>query len=251
MNRKDTTIILLSLWTVCGVCALTPSMAIADGPVPELEASRGLTIERMQVGTDILDPAFDVYVNPLTIGRAYGSVDPVLLTDVALQLAEGERVLQRPRKAITARQALKLAVNAASQHHDNVSLERLAQFATLRQDQDLAAQIAIGRKLAAVTRDTSDRVMASVADVEVEQYECLKFCLRTIQQARLTGDARALVALESDLEITIPEPIRDSVRKQLADARASIPESDNDNEPLIRALQRLEAASRCDLPSCD
>lgn len=246
------------------VCAMTPDPRVpapanekqigvtADAvPVPEMEATRVLAIERMDSVPDIDDPAFDVYVSATTIGRAYGSVDSALLTDVALQLAEGERVLQRPRKAISVHQALKLAITAASQHNDQASLARLAKFATLRQDNDLEAQVAAAQKLAGVSRDNTTEMMINVQDVDVADYERLRTCLSVIDLARLTGDARALAALESDLENAVPEAFHETMRKRIAETRVSLPEPEDGNEQLVAALERLKAASRCDTPSCD
>jgi len=228
-------------------CIWTSAAATAEGPIPELEASRALAIERMEASPDVSDPAFDVYVSPTTIGRAYGRVDPALLTDVALQLAEGERVMLRSRKAITFKQAFQLAVNAARHDGDQTSLARLEKFATLQQDKDLETQIVAARKLAAVSRDTTDRLIVAVEDVTVEDYKRLRNCLQVIDQARLTSDSRALAALASDLDILVPEPFRDNIRKRLDEALASIPEPDAANEKLIQALERLKSASRCQL----
>ena len=79
---------------------------------------------------DLADPAFDRYVNILLLGKAWDEMDAGLLVDVGLQLAEGERVLQRCHRAIGARKLLELATYVAVETNDKTALERLAKVAT-------------------------------------------------------------------------------------------------------------------------
>src|SRR5438874_12815553 len=51
---------------------------------------------------DVHDPAFDRYVDLDLATRAWQQADAALLADIGLQLAEGERVLMRPHKAVHA-----------------------------------------------------------------------------------------------------------------------------------------------------
>ena len=128
------------IWALitAAIISVLPNLTWAQHRAPVLDSSRVLAAERQNATTDISDPAFDVYVNPATIGRAYAGIDAVLLTDVALQLAEGERILLRSRNGITATQGLQLALMAASSKQDTTSLERLSRFAGLNNDQNLA-----------------------------------------------------------------------------------------------------------------
>src|SRR5579871_3302728 len=56
------------------------------------------------------DPAFDRYVDMNLLRKGWDNLDSSLLADVGLQLAEGERVLYRPHKAVGAEQILSLAI---------------------------------------------------------------------------------------------------------------------------------------------
>lgn len=81
--------------------------ATAQGtPVPGLE--------------DIDDPAFDKHVDILLVGYAWDQLDAGLLTDCALQLAEGERILMRKHKAISSQQLLAIATKVAADNRDSV-----------------------------------------------------------------------------------------------------------------------------------
>ena len=212
-------------------------------------ASRSLVVERVTATPDIMDPAFDVYARPELIGMAYAHGDSVLLTDVALQLAEGERVLLRSRKAITVAQAMNLAINAASQRQDTASLHRIAKFADLQRDKELAGKVAAAIKLAAVSRDTTFRMMVSVEEVEIEDYAKLREYNDQIERARLTGDTRGLEALDLDIEGCIPNPFHKHFRKMIGDARAAIPAEHKVDDQLVGTLSKLAAISRDDFRS--
>jgi len=151
-----------------------------------MQASRGLAAEREAAEIDAPDPAFDVHVSPATIGRACASFDAALLTDVALQLAEGERVLLRTRTGITAAQALKLAAKAAGTQHDNTSLERLAKFATLRNDTNLATQVAAAQKLAGTIRGTTVRLRVPIEEIDVDEYTRIRYCVQRMKRSPRT-----------------------------------------------------------------
>jgi len=215
------------------------------------QASRSLAAEREKTVPDISDPAFDVYVQPALIGQAYAAGDAALLTDVALQLAEGERVLLRSRKGITSAQIVQLAVNAAGQKQDKRSLQRLAKFAELRGDKQLAGQVAAAEKLAAVSRDTTSRMMVPIEVMEVEDFARLRYCVQKIDQARLTGDSRCLIALHEDIQSCIPDPFRGNLEKLITEARASIPPESAANEQFVGVLTRLAQISRDLVPPYD
>jgi len=209
-------------------------------------ACRSLAAERDRTVPDILDPAFDVYIRPAMLGRAYAGVDPALLTDAALQLAEGERVLLRSRKGITAAQALQLAVRAAGDKQDKASLERLAKHAESRGDKELASKIAATQKLASASRESPSRMMVPIDDIGLGAYGRIRYCIQKIDQAKLIGDARCLKAIEDDLDGCIPSRFQSDVRKLIADARASIPDDLKIDDQLVGVLSRLAATSRSD-----
>jgi len=57
----------------------------------------------------VADPAFDAFVDPALFGRAWADTDPALLTDLGLQMAEGDARLMRPHKGITSDEVLGVA----------------------------------------------------------------------------------------------------------------------------------------------
>src|SRR5262249_59130687 len=93
------------------------------------------------------DPAFDRYVDLTLLQEALASRDSAQVADVALQLAEGERILLRPHKAVKADKLLALAVRLAAKMQDRATLDRLAKMATARGDKGLATQIEAARNV--------------------------------------------------------------------------------------------------------
>src|SRR5438034_1860067 len=72
------------------------------------------------------DPAFDKYVDLDLLARAWNEKNAEMLTDIALQLVEGERVLLRPHKAVSADLVFAMAVKIAKEKYDNDNLKRLS-----------------------------------------------------------------------------------------------------------------------------
>ena len=89
------------------------------------------------IPADLDDPAFAQHINLLLLGVAWDNQDPALMTDLGLQLAEGERILMRSHKAIRSEQVLELAANLAGDRRDRATLARMAIVAKARGDKRL------------------------------------------------------------------------------------------------------------------
>src|SRR5438874_1940779 len=95
------------------------------------------------VGTAIRgsdDPAFDRYLDLEILDRAWGDKNASLLADVGLELAEGERVLFRGHKNISADQVLAMATRVAAERRDAKTLSRLAKACEAYKKTELGAQ---------------------------------------------------------------------------------------------------------------
>lgn len=71
------------------------------------------------------DPAFNRYITQESLDMAVNSGDPHVMTDAAMQLAEGERVLHRPHAGISAEDMMISATRIAARKGDTASIERL------------------------------------------------------------------------------------------------------------------------------
>ena len=99
----------------------------------------------------VLDPAFDTIVTPRALAAAWKHRDASALTDAGLMMAEGERVLKRSRKGLSASELLLAAARIAGQQHDRNTLDRLAGYARERGDSALAQQVQQARKMSAAS----------------------------------------------------------------------------------------------------
>lgn len=89
--------------------SLVATFAFADGP--------------QSAGND---PVFDRYVDVGLLRTAVETLDASLAADVTLQLAEGERILGRSHKSVSAEEAFGLAIQLATGNRDSETIERLA-----------------------------------------------------------------------------------------------------------------------------
>ena len=220
----------------------------ADSPAGEIaileQESRGGAAAAAGLPAELQDPAFDRYVDWNTFGTALAALDPVGVADVALQLAEGERILLRSHKATSADAALKMAIRLATDQQDKATLARLAQFARQQGNKQLAEQIAVSERLSGQARAAESGLMLSPADVTAEEFAWLQSLLRRIKQGAILGDRAALLETEQLLEQSqnLRQEHVQYLRKVLQRARESLPETKSGAENI--GLGKLSAASR-------
>jgi hypothetical protein len=204
---------------------------------------------------ELHDAAFDKYVDLRLLGDAWTRLDAARLVDVAMQLAEGERILLRPHRGVSAADTLKLAAKTAIDLGDSQTLERLQRIAQVRNDQALGALLASGAKLASASRDGDEKndeeMIIHAEGTGPAQYALLHACCRDLKRAKLAGDGKTLQILEK----VIPElPLVSAEQKQqlLKSAKQPTPEVDAKTAQLQKTLHLLAGASRCDMndPGC-
>lgn len=161
--------------------------------------------------SDMLDPAFARYVDLNSIGEALLEGDAAALTDAALALAEGERVLLRSHNSLTVAEVASAATRLAAEQKDAESLKRLSALAEQRGDKELVASIKAAEKLA--------RTLGSTRSIDQWTPERL-------------GD--------------LPGPVHGQLEKLLADTREALPEQRGATDTQLSALEKLADAARGD-----
>src|SRR5262249_16162160 len=151
------------------------------------------------IPVELRDPAFDRYVDLAQLGQALDSGNAGLVTDLALQLAEGERVLQRSHKSLSSTRVLKLAIRLAAEKKDTPALDRLRKLVKTRGDKDLEAWFSRVQTLAAGSRKPGSGWLESVEQLDTETLLMLKSYLDRIRQAKLLGDVAGLKALDAEV----------------------------------------------------
>ena len=196
---------------------------------------------------DLSDSAFDIYVNPLHIGQAWHSADAALMTDVALQLAEGERVLLRARKGLSAKEAFEVAVRVATERQDKVALERIAKYAAQANDAELTTSAAAAQKLASVSRDTTSRMLIDPEQIDLKRFGLMHDCFGHIRMAKIAGDVRSIELIEKEYLPYVPDSCLEGMTKCLGEARNIIESSKPLPPELTERLKRLALISRRDV----
>lgn len=145
---------------------------------------------------EFTDPAFDRYVDIIFVAEA---VDASLLTDAGLQRAEGERVLTRPHKAISAERILLFAAKVGADKGDKQVLARLKTAASMLKNEKLAATVQSGEKLARGSRTIRPQVMIAMDDFSGGLFLLMKAYVNAIRRARLFEDGALLGKLVENI----------------------------------------------------
>jgi hypothetical protein len=173
------------------------------------------------------------------VGEAIDNLDAASLTDAALQLAEGERMLQEKHPSgITAHQLLSKAAALAAEQRDQKTLARLAKAAEQTRSQELLAQIQVARKLGSQARAADPNLMVTVESTTVEAFDRMHGLVNAVKIAALVSDAELLKEIESELseDVDIPPPQREAIRKLVESAHVSLPAKESTEGEALRKL---------------
>jgi len=198
-------------------------------------------------GADIRpDPAFARYVDLDQLALAWSDKNPSLLTDFALQLAEGERVLQRSHKGITSDRLLSMAARIAAEKKDKAALARLGKAADSLKKPELAAQIATAQGLASASRDADPAQRFQIDRAKPEDFLLFRDSLDSILNAKLAGDADTLdVIIQLTPGMTqLSDQQRKYLVKAATQARDSLPKDSSSMDPTADAIESLLSGSR-------
>ncbi len=186
--------------------AATQEAPAAPSPAAGAEASDRRLDEILRVlasaGTippELRDPAFDYYVDLTLLGNAWADLDAALLTDLTLQIVEGERVLLRPHRVVRSSDLLEVAIRLAAAKNDEATLARLEKAVQRSENLDLAAQLAEARKLAADATATDAVWMVPVETTSAPVFARYKGFLQDIVAALVVRDRSTLENLEKEL----------------------------------------------------
>lgn len=196
------------------------------------------------------DEGFNDYVNLNRLGQAWRELDSEAIADAVLQLAEGERVLLRPHKAIDTDELAKVAVEVAADNGDAASLSRLARFAAARGNTQLSGRIKAAQKTSGTTRRISELKVdpGRLTTDDLDTYHALQMIAR---RAKIFGDVETLKDLEKELKeqdgINLPPLLRGELIQyaQVDSKLTSTVRSDSDPlKPTLTTLDKLSGVDR-------
>lgn len=196
----------------------------------------------------ISDPAFERHVDIVLLGAAWDQLDAALLTDCALQLAEGERILMRNHKAITSQQVLAIATKVAAEKRDVATLDRLASVCEGTKNTSILEQVAMAKKLAGQSRKIDPATSVSAIEVSPTQFAIYQEAVTGIKAAGIVGDAGYIKNLEDGLNdkesmlASLSESQRSYLKKIMGETREIMPKESS--QELSDTLAKLKGASR-------
>jgi len=224
--------------------AIVASAFIVARPVHADEPAASPIPASAEPSDEFQDSAFERFVDIRLIGPAIMERDAGLLADVALQLAESERVLRRQHKSgVTAKSLLAKAALLAADKQDKATLERLTRVASTLGNKELSAQLAALEKAGGVSRAADPALTVSLDAVTIETVVRLKGILDAIKQAELIGDGEWLDAVERKLKDApdITDAQTTALAKLIENARDGMPaEGTGEIDPVAK----LAGASR-------
>lgn len=214
-----------------------PHGAPTEAPpgAPESETGGELDI----LAEEHVDAGFDAYANVGMLTSAWRQMDSVLVADVALRFAEGERVLMRSHKAITTGQVFDLAIRMATEKRDKETLSRLAKALEKNGDQARLEQVKLSLKFAGTTRAIDPSLQEGTED----ELAAIRLYQLQIDAARIDGDRETLKQLEVRIgKAPIKDKQRAALKKLIEDASASLPEKEEGK--VVELMSQLGGTSR-------
>ena len=191
----------------------------------------------------VFDVGFARYVDYSQLGKSWSRLDAATLTDVGLQLAEGERILLRNHPSITSAQVLDMAGRVAVEKNDTATLQRLLTAATNRGDKanEVKYKTLVG-SLSANSRAADDETYTS-SQLQKGSLPAFENLLHQILVAKLAGDKESLTDIKKGSELL--ESLTPAQRKKL---EGKIDEAGKDSVPnaAVEALRKLSGAVRGD-----
>lgn len=220
-------------------CSLATWLLVA-GSIPPRADDAAAEIVEPSPRDAFLDPAFDLFVSQQMLEQAVASGDAAMLTDVALQVAHGEDVLQRPRQGVGAKVLMPAAISAAANDGDKDLLKRLQQAVTRYGMADLEPIVATALQLADSERklDMPPGMDPSEATAEsIVIYNAMAKEIRKALHYGNRGDVEDIVA--SLPQLPLHKKQRDHLAKLADQALVAINAKTEDNP-----LSLLASASR-------
>jgi hypothetical protein len=194
------------------------------------------------VPSEARDPAFERLVDLGLLRSAVDSGDASQLTDVALQFLEGERILLRPHRDITAEQLLRLAGKAAVVKQDRRSLERVVKASKAVKNETLTSEMEAALKTVSESRAV-DRAQMVPVNTPIEVFMTYQELIKAIERARILGEKESVDALEKQLAMVrgLSKEQAEYLKRVMNSARSSMPEKP---DPTTESLKKLGGESR-------
>jgi hypothetical protein len=195
--------------------------------------------------SELIDEAFRAHVAPEFLRQAVSTLHPGRLTDAALQVLEGERILGRPNRAVPAAKLIELAIRAAGEAGDKESLSRLDRRVQEAGSKELQARVKTLIELARPSRSGDPVAKLGLEQQGEDAVELFRLVLSDINAARMLKNQGALDGLEQGLKTLagLNDKQLDYLRTQIRQARKSLPETNDEADETLIKLSRMSRAT--------
>lgn len=248
-----TTVTTLTLELRSGIATAQESKA-AGGEAATATSTEADMSADGQESAFAVDVAFDKFVDVSLLRNAIVSRNSSALTDGALALAEGERILQRSHHGATASRVLNLAVEVSGRSGDKTSLERLERHAKATNNTELSKQVGRMLQFAAAPRAALPKI--ELPNPTEQEREVVAMVNEDLEQAARHGSAAqadeiAAYVKENRKAETITAATELALLNQIATAKKSLPAEANAaaDKEIDDVLSRLSGAARGSIPS--
>ena len=252
------------LLLAAGLVAIPFVLMAQDKAEPNAEADAGKPAEEIKVSDmtladlmivlaspedalppEMQDPAFRKYVDVSLLSVAWGDLNAVLMTDIALQLQEGERILRRPHHAIASADLLQAAAKIAGENKDDATLARIKSAAEADGNKELIGQVAMAAKLGGTARDMTPSLQVPVDQIDAADLADLQGFLLAVRAARLGGDAKVLESLRGEVDKLegVPSAQIESLKKTIDDSLMMVKQAGK-VDPTVDTLEKIRGATR-------
>jgi hypothetical protein len=187
-----------------------------------------------------MDPAFAKFVDLSFVAEGMAGPNASLLADVALGLAEGERVLVRThRTGLTSEAMMAKVVKLAARSNDKMTLERIAKASTSLSKPQWAKLVTEAKEFAGVSRDGP---MVALGKIDVSTVALMERVRQACDVAELTGQKEPLEGLKKQIASTEADAkVKGHVADLIDSTLKGLPEKPDDTGKL---LEEFSAASR-------
>jgi hypothetical protein len=225
----------------------TPSAAKTEAAGTTGDANAVSPAVEPNVGV-IYDRAFDKYVDSDFVAAAWNRLDADALTDAALQLAEGERILLRSHKLGSAADVLRLASRIATSRGNKETLARITMAAKALKVEDVANQVAVAEKLGGASRADSAAATVQIDEVTPVQFAMYRDLVNAIRRASLRGDRKSLETAQQSVDkmARLTEKQRTNLKQVFEEAIKTTPAAATAGDSVASKLSKLQGASRND-----
>jgi hypothetical protein len=179
-----------------------------------------------------MDPSFSKYVDLSLLTDAVAQVDASLLTDVALSLAEGERVLVRThRSGLTADQLIARAARLAVALNDKSTLDRIMKAASTCNKPQWSNLLKETREFGGVSRDGPS---VAIGKIDVRAIELTREVQHACHLAQMTGDKSELERLKKAIEASKADPtVMSYLMDLIGNCIKSLPEKPDSTDKIL------------------